>query len=57
MRDQLDVSLEDHVLLNEVEMTTNLIIAATQSDEPLSGDEIDCILDVARFCSEYRPNA
>jgi hypothetical protein len=41
--DQFDVSLEDSDLLGEVELTTNLIIAATES-EALSQDEIDQLL-------------
>ncbi|WP_232676632.1 hypothetical protein [Nocardioides sp. R-C-SC26] len=47
MYDQFDVSLEDVDLLGEVELTTNLIIAATESEGPLSADEIDRILGVA----------
>lgn len=47
MHDQFDVTLEDSDLLGEVELTTNLIIAASESDEPLSVDEIDQILGVA----------
>ncbi len=46
MHDQFDVTLEDSDLLGEVELTTNLIIAASESDEPLSTDEIDQILGV-----------
>ena len=46
MYDQFDVSLEDVDLLGEVELTTNLIIAATEADERLSADEIDEILGV-----------
>jgi len=46
MYDQFDVSLEDAELLREVELTTNLIIAASESDEPLSAEEIDQILGV-----------
>ena len=44
MHDQFDVTLEDSDLLGEVELTTNLIIAASESDEPLTVDEIDRIL-------------
>ena len=44
MQDQFDVSLEDGDLLGEVELTTNLIIAASESDDHLSADEIDRIL-------------
>ena len=46
MHDQFDVTLEDSDLLGEVELTTNLIIAASESDEPLSLDEIDQILGI-----------
>ena len=45
--DQFDVSLEDSDLLGEVELTTNLIIAASETDEHLSSAEIDEILGVA----------
>ena len=47
MHDQFDVTLEDSDLLGEVELTTNLIIAASESDEHLDSDEIDQILGVA----------
>ena len=46
MHDQFDVTLEDSDLLGEVELTTNLIIAASESDEHLTADEIDEILGV-----------
>ena len=46
MQDQFDISLEDSDLLSEVELTTNLIIAASESDGPLSVDDIDRILGV-----------
>ena len=46
MHDQFDVTLEDSDLLGEVELTTNLIIAATESDDALSTDQIDEILGV-----------
>jgi hypothetical protein len=46
MDDQLNVPLEDAELLAEVELTTNLIIAASESDEHLSLAEIDAILGV-----------
>lgn len=46
MHDQFDVSLEDADLLGEVELTTNLIIAASESDDHLSESEIDEILGV-----------
>ena len=46
MSDPFDVSLEDGDLLAEVELTTNLIIAASESDEHLTREEIDRILGV-----------
>ena len=46
VHDQFDVSLEDHDLLGEVELTTNLMVAASGADEHLSVDEIDRILGV-----------
>ena len=42
--DQLNVPLEDAELLAEVELTTNLIIAASESDETLAQDEVDRLL-------------
>jgi hypothetical protein len=46
MYDQFDVSLEDVDLLGEVELTTNLIIAASEAEDRLSTSEIDQILGV-----------
>ena len=46
MHDQFDVTLEDADLLGEVELTTNLIIAATEADEHLSEEQIDAILGI-----------
>ena len=48
MYDQFDVCLEDVDLLGEVELTTNLIIAASESEENLSLGQIDRILGVER---------
>lgn len=48
MHDQFDVTLEDSDLLGEVELTTNLIIAASEADERLTDEEIDRILGVTR---------
>ena len=50
MHDQFDVTLEDADLLGEVELTTNLIIAASEADEHLSTADIDRILGVAPGC-------
>ena len=44
MDDQLNVPLDDAELLAEVELTTNLIIAASESDSPLPQDEVDRLL-------------
>jgi hypothetical protein len=44
--DQFDVTLEDTDLLGEVEITTNLIIAASESAGPLTQAQIDAILGI-----------
>ena len=44
--DPFDVRLEDYELLDEVELTANLIVAANQSEEHMSVTEIDQILGV-----------
>jgi hypothetical protein len=44
--DPFDVRLEDLELLDEVELTANLIVAANQSEARLSALEIDHILGV-----------
>lgn len=46
MDDQLNVPLEDTELLAEVELTTNLIIAASEADAELPQDEVDRLLGV-----------
>jgi hypothetical protein len=46
MDDQLDVPLEDGELLAEVELTTDLIIAASEADHALSQAVVDAILGV-----------
>jgi hypothetical protein len=46
VHDQFDVTLEDGDLLGEVELTTTLIIAASESEEHLSQEEIDRLLGV-----------
>jgi hypothetical protein len=47
MDDKLNVPLEDAELLAEVELTTNLIIAASESDVELSQEQVDALLGVA----------
>jgi len=44
--DPFDVRLEDDELLDEVELTANLIVAANQSEARMSATEIDEILGV-----------
>ena len=46
MHDQFDVTLEDGDLLGEVELTTTLIITASEADEHLTQAEIDHLLGV-----------
>lgn len=48
VQDQFDITLEDLDLLGEVELTTDMIIAATESDLPLSTAEIDRLLGIAQ---------
>ena len=44
--DPFDVRLQDDELLDEVELTASLIVAANQSDAQMSLSEIDQILGV-----------
>jgi hypothetical protein len=44
--DPFDVSLEDGELMDEVELTASLIVAANQSEVPLTDEQIDTILGV-----------
>ena len=44
--DVLDVGLHDSDVLDEIEMTTDLIIAASESEVPLPQQRIDEILGV-----------
>jgi hypothetical protein len=46
IRDQLDVTLEDVDLLDEVELATNLITAASQSPGPIPASDVDQLLGV-----------
>jgi hypothetical protein len=48
VQDQFDITLEDSDLLGEVELTTDLIIPATESDLTLSTAEIDRLLGIAQ---------
>ena len=42
--DPFDVELEDNELLDEVSLTASLMVAANQSEGPLSREEIDQLL-------------
>ncbi len=44
--DPFDVGLQDDELLDEVELTANLIVAANQSEAHMTVSEIDQILGV-----------
>ena len=44
--DPFDVRLQDDELLDEVELTANLIVAANLSEDRMSAAEIDQILGV-----------
>jgi hypothetical protein len=46
VEDQLNVPLEDAELLAEVELTTNLIIAASESESPLTQAQVDRLLGI-----------
>ena len=46
MDDQFDVSLEDDDLLDEVELTASLMVAANRSERHLTTAEVDAVLGV-----------
>ena len=46
MDDKLNVPLEDSELLAEVELTTNLIIAASEAETTLTQQQVDQLLGV-----------
>jgi len=50
--DRLDVPLEDPTLLEEVELISALMIAASESSERLDQDAIDAVLGVPGAASE-----
>jgi hypothetical protein len=57
MKDQLNVPLEDSELLAEVELTTNLIIAASEAEAPLPQAIIDDLLGLDRAAVSRSPEA
>lgn len=44
MARELDLRLHDEDVLSEIEMTSNLMIAASEQDGPLSQGEVDRLL-------------
>lgn len=53
--DSLDVSLHDAELADEVELTVRLIVAANDSERPLSQREVDELLGVRRLSGRRIP--
>ena len=47
MKRPLDLRLRDQNVLDEIEMTSNLMIAASEVDGPLPQHEVDAILGLA----------
>lgn len=47
MTKPLDLRLRDDDVLDEIEMTSDLMIAASEAEGPLSQDQVDAILGVA----------
>ena len=47
MLEPLDARLRDEVVLDEIEMTSNLMIAASESEGPLDARHVDKILGVS----------
>jgi hypothetical protein len=54
--DKLNVPLEDAELLAEVELTTNLIIAASESEATLSQEQVDELLGLVEGDSPHIPS-
>jgi hypothetical protein len=54
--DKLNVPLEDAELLAEVELTTNLIIAASESEATLSQEQVDELLGLVESDSPHIPS-
>ena len=57
MDDQLDVPLEDSTLLEEVELISTLIIAASENDGHLDQTQIDELLGVSDPGVPQQPGA
>ena len=52
MDDRLDVQPHDEEVLEEIELTSNLMIAASEANEPLPQSMIDTILGIP---AQHRP--
>ena len=50
--DKTDARVQDPLVLDEIELYGDLVIAASSSDEPLSQAEIDLVLGLAPEASE-----
>ena len=48
MAHKADTRLEDPMVLDEIELYGELVIAASSSDEPLSQEQIDKVLGLRR---------
>ena len=44
MTDALDIELQDRELGDEIQLIAELMVAAAESDEPLSQETVDAIL-------------
>ncbi len=55
MDDQLDVPLEDAVLMEEVELISTLMIAASENEGQLDPTEIDRLLGVSDSVDAGQP--
>ena len=55
MAHKADTRLEDPLVLDEIELYGELVIAASSSDEPLSQDQIDRVLGLRREGSPSKP--
>lgn len=49
MAEFADKGLLDRAVLEEIELTTNLMIAASESDDPLTRAQVDAALGLAPF--------
>lgn len=49
--------LQDDIALDEIDLTSRLIIAASNTDRPLSGDELDAVLGITDPDAEESPTS